>query len=313
MMANGVPNLFATTILTLMTMAGFSSTLHVYPAATRSIARALVLSSAAVGCFSVIELTLLAEKFIGYWAATDGVRSISTMFNPNNLGLYLGAAFLILPWAAFSRRMTVALAVPILFGLAASGSRTAWVALIVCLLGLLLSPSAGRRLRQDAIRYRWLLGGVLTLVVAVMPVIMMFTNELGIESQNRGADIYTASIRWTNFIAYIEQIDVHSLLPDLLDKNTNRIQDNVYLILFNTFGMVGFMFMLMVTVMGLRSGPKLPDNGRLAWSILLVYYLVSGLSGSFINSFPNNQLFFIALGGALVPRAFVQRIRVKAL
>lgn len=313
LMLGGAPNLFATTVLTIGAMAGFASTLQVYPTATRSIARVVVLSGASVGCFSVIELTLLAEKFVGYWAATGGVRSISTMFNPNNLGLYLGAAFLILPWAAFSRRTSVALAAPILFGLVASGSRTAWVSLILCLLVLFLLPNTGRGLRRAAIRYRYLLWIMLALTVATIPLAMKIIDNFGIESENRGTDTYTASIRWTNFEAYVEQIDEYSLLPDLSDKRTERIQDNVYLVLFNTFGMGGFMVMLMALAAGMRPGPILPENGRLAWRLLLAYYLVSGLSGSFINSFPNNQMFFIALGGALVPRAIALRKKAEAL
>lgn len=307
LLAGGIPNLFATTVFTLATMAGFATTLQVYPAHTRAIARAVVFSAAAVGCLSVIELTVLAERFLGYWAATGGIRSISTMFNPNNLGLYLGAAILILPWVALSQRMMLLLSVPILFGLAVSGSRTAWVSMFVCLLVLFLLPNAGRGLRHVAIRYRWLLGFLLAVMVATTLLVMSSINMIGIESESRGSDLYTANLRWSNFLAYVEQIDSYSLLPDILDKRVNHIQDSVYLILFNTFGLTGFIVLSIVLGLGLRTGPRLPDNGHLAWRILLAYYLVSGLSGSFINSFPNNQLFFIALGGAFAPRAIGSR------
>jgi hypothetical protein len=307
LLTGGIPNLFATTVLTLATMAGFSCTLQVYPAYTREIARAVVFSAAAVGCLSVIELTLLADKFLGYWAATGGIRSISTMFNPNNLGLYLGAAILILPWVALSRGMMLVLSVPILFGLAASGSRTAWVSMIVCLLVLFFLPNAGRGMREVVIRYRWYLGFLLAIMVATMFLVMGAINTISIESEGRGGDLLTANIRWENFVAYLEQIDGNSLLPDLSDKRVAHIQDNVYLVFFNTFGLVCFIVLSIVLGLGLRTGPRLPDNGRFAWGILTTYYLVSGLSGSFINSFPNNQLFFIALGGFLVPRAIARR------
>ena len=117
-----------------------------------------------------------------------------------------------------------------------------------------------------------------------------------IPNENRGGDLYTASVRWNNFFAYLEQMDLFSLLPDVLDKRVDHVQDSVYLILVNTFGLVGFVILLILSGICMRSGPRLPENGRLAWGILLTYYIVSGLSGSFINSFPNNQLFFIVLG-----------------
>lgn len=307
LLAGGVPNIFATTVLTLATMAGFASTLQVYPAYTRAIARAVVFSAAATGCLSVVELTLLTEKFLGYWAATGGIRSISTMFNPNNLGLYLGAAILILPWVALSRGLMLLLSVPILFGLAASGSRTAWVSMIVCLLVLFFLPNAGRGLRHVVFRNRWLLGFLLAVIFATTLLVMGAINTIGIESGSRGGDLHTANIRWANFVAYVEQIDGYNLLPDLSDKRVDHIQDNVYLVLFNTFGLACFIVLSIVLGLGLCTGPRLPDNGRFIWGILTIYYLVSGLSGSFINSFPNNQLFFIALGGFLVPRAIARR------
>ncbi|EEL2474692.1 O-antigen polymerase, partial [Salmonella enterica] len=32
------------------------------------------------------------------------------------------------------------------------------------------------------------------------------------------------------------------------------------------------------------------------WRVIFIYFLISGLSNSFINSFPVNQLFFISCG-----------------
>jgi hypothetical protein len=310
LLTEGAPNLFSTTVLTLFTMLGLSCTIRLYPEATRLIAASIVWSAALVGCFSVAELTLLAEKFLGYWAATGGVRSISTMFNPNNLGLYLGAALLLLPWATQRQRTMVILAIPIVFGLVASGSRTAWVSLIICLLFLLFAPRAGSSLRRKIIQYKW----VLSLgVISIFVVIYLFVDVLrviGIDNEARGVDLYTASIRWTNFISYIQKIDGYILLPDISDERVSLIQDNAFLVIFNTFGAI-FCGIFLLIFLSLRLGPKLADNGRLAWLMLVFYYLVSGLSGSFINSFPNNQLFFIALGGAFIPLSLVSSLKVR--
>lgn len=309
LMTGGTPNIFAITVLTLTTMVGFSCLLQAHPEATRAIARSIAFSAAVVGCFSVVELTVLADNFLAYWAATGGVRSISTMFNPNNLGIYMGASLLILPWAALSRRATAVLAAPILFGLGASGSRTSWVSVFICLTILFVLPRTGRALRRGVLQYKWVLLVLAAGVIAAIPLFIEIVQVLGVESENRGADLYTASVRLTHFLEYLDLIDDYSLLPDVADERADLIQDSVYLTLFNTFGATGCIVMLMALAGGLRRGPVLPDNGRMAWSLLLGYYLVVGLSASFVNSFPNNQLFFIALGGAFVPRVVAWRSR----
>jgi hypothetical protein len=304
----GSPNLFSTTVLTLITMAGLSCTLQIYPRSTRLIARSIVWSAALVGCISGVELTLLAENFISYWTSTGGVRSISTMFNPNNLGLYLGAALILLPWATQSGLAMISLAMPILFGFAVSGSRTAWFSLAVCLLALLLAPKSGKELRRTIFKYKKTMWLVAVGMLAVGSFFINTIAEIGIDSEGRGTDLYTASIRWTNFVAYLEQIDEYSLFPDINDRRVDLIQDNAYLIVFNTFGLI-LCFILSLTLLNLKRGPPLADNGNLAWIVLFFYYLISGLSGSFINSFPNNQLFFIALGASFVPRSFEHILR----
>lgn len=299
----GPPNLFATSVLAMLTMVGFSCLLTVFPHATRGLARTVVWSGALVGIFSMIELTVLAEKFIPYWAATGGVRSIATLFNPNNLGMYAGAALLLMPWAQLTRRSGVCLCIPLCFALIASGSRTAWIALAACLLVLLASSNgAARRLRCAMVRYRMAILIVLGLVLAAALAVASLLEQTGIESENRGANLLTASIRWTNFVAYIDALGWHSLLPDTLDKQAHLIQDNVYLVVFNVLGGLGLLLSIAMLATLTRPQRKVPREDRAAWRLLMVYFLVSGLSGTFLNSFPNNQLFFIALGGLLAPR-----------
>ncbi len=299
----GPTNLFATSVLAMLTMVGFSCLLTVFPRATSGLARAVVWSGALVGIFSMVELTILAEKFIPYWAATGGVRSISTLFNPNNLGMYVGAALLLMPWAQLTRRLSVYLSVPLCFALIASGSRTAWVALAACVLVLLASRNgAARRLRRAMVRYRIAILVVLALMVAAAVTVASLLQQTGIESENRGADLFTASIRWTNFLAYLDGLGWHSLLPDTLDEQAHLIQDNVYLVLLNVLGGLGLLLSIAMLATLARPQRNVPREDRAAWRLLMMYFLISGLSGTFLNSFPNNQLFFIALGGLLAPR-----------
>lgn len=52
----------------------------------------ILIGSAVIVAFgSIAELVLLHGNLLAYWAQTGGVRSISTLLNPNNLGLYQGA------------------------------------------------------------------------------------------------------------------------------------------------------------------------------------------------------------------------------
>jgi hypothetical protein len=304
LLATGAPNIFATSVLTFATMVGMTCLLDAYPQATRAIARTVVWSGGLVGCLSIVELTVLADRFIGYWAATGGVRSVSTLFNPNNLGMYLGAALLLIPWAGLGRATNIALFIPLVFGIAASGSRTAWVSLAVCLLFLLVSGhSTARALRRELVRYRLAIALLLVLAVLAIVGLRSMAEAIGIDTENRGADLYTASIRWNNFVGYLDRLGPESLLPDSLDERADLIQDNFYLVLFNIFGGGGIVVSIVLLVAFTQRQRRIPREERAAWSLLVAYFLLSGLSNSFLNSFPNNQLFFIAVGGLLASRS----------
>jgi hypothetical protein len=286
-------------------MVGLISFFRIHHDKSRDISRTIVLSGFIVGVFSILELTIFSENLIGYWAVTGGVRSISTLFNPNNLGLYLGVCLLMLALTGYSKRNLVIIGLPILFGFLMSGSRTAWVSFFATFVFLSLTRgSAGSLLRRVLFRNFYLLT-VLTALIAIfvifLPIMLQILELDHILSENRGVDFYTADIRLQNFFAYISSLNFMSLFPDFLDERSGFIQDNLYLIVFNSTGIFGLILLIIFFMVAFRRNFYIPKIDATIWGAVIFYYLISGLSGSFLNSFPNNQLFFLALGAILIP------------
>lgn len=96
----------------------------------------IIMSCFIVGLFSIYEVLFLQDLFQAHWARTGGMRSISTMFNPNNLGQYLCAGLIFILFSDYKKNIKFILMMPILFGIVMSGSRTAWFSIV-----LLIIPS----------------------------------------------------------------------------------------------------------------------------------------------------------------------------
>jgi hypothetical protein len=266
------------------------------------IGRVIVLCGAGVGIFSIIEITVLASLFESAWASTGSIRSISTLFNPNNLGLYVGVALILLPYMRLKTLWTALCGALLTFSLVASGSRTAWVSLVIVLTcALVVSADARRRFFGLLHRHlpKLLLTGVA--LAAVYAIYLTFSTPPQVEVTHRGADLYTASVRWSNFLSFLNLIDGGLLIPDTLGERADLIQDNFYLVVLNSFGIVGLAAFL--TVLATHFSPWRNRNPDLfPWKLVFVFYMVSGLSGSQLNSFPNNQLFFLSMGALWIYR-----------
>jgi hypothetical protein len=268
------------------------------------IGRVIVVCGAVVGIGSVIEITVLASLFESAWASNGSIRSISTLFNPNNLGLYVGVALVLLPYMRLKTVWTALCGALLMFSLAASGSRTAWVALVVVLIYALI-VSADARARLSGLLHRHLPQLLLTGIVlaGVYAIYLAFSKppEIEVQVANRGADLYTASIRWDNFVRFISHIDAGLLFPDLLGERADFIQDNFYLVAINSFGVIGILAFL--AFLATHFSPwRNPNPDLFPWKLVFVFYMVSGLSGSQLNSFPNNQLFFLSMGAIWIYR-----------
>ena len=289
-------------MLTLASMGGFISVLHVWRERAELVARIVVYSGVIVGLFSMIELTVLSELFQSYWASTDGVRSVSTMFNPNNLGLYMGVCLIFVPFMKIRVYKKILCSLPIMFAFIASGSRTAWISLVtIILLVAVLDKTVLNRVIKYLKRYVFLF--CVVFVAAVIGFLISWTQtELGQHEGNyRGASLYTANIRLENFYSYLNTLDLSIFLPDVLGVRSHLIQDNVYLIAMSSFGIIPLVFLALFFLS--QFNIAINENMEIrVWCWVFVYYMISGLSGSFLNSFPNNQLFFISVGAIFVGR-----------
>ena len=266
------------------------------------IGRTIVVSGAIVGVLSIVEVTVLTALFESAWASTGSIRSVSTLFNPNNLGLYVGVALVLLPFMRMRTLWTAICAALLIFALVASGSRTAWVSLMLILVYTLI-VDANARSRLAGLLHRNLSQALLSgiALAGVYAVYQAFSSPPDIEVTSRGADLYTASIRWDNFVTFLGLIDVGLLFPDHLGERADYIQDNFYLVILNSFGVVGVLLLLVFLVT--HFSPWRSRNPDLVpWKLVFAFYMVSGLSGSQLNSFPNNQLFFMSMGALWIYR-----------
>lgn len=257
----------------------------------------LIWSGVAVGVFSIVELAFLRENLLAYWAQTGGVRSISTLLNPNNLGLYQGACLTLWGYMFNKGRAPLTPGLIMMFSLVASGSRTAMLAMLLMTMIAIVSDRSifhdiKARLKAHTIAFVSLLTAG---VIAVFSVKSIGISQ-NIEPFKRGADLHTLELRAQFATSFIEASDWTLLAPDVRSIREVFVQDNAFLSLINSHGLVvaGLLLWLLMTVPRVTTDANIEDLQ--AYRHLTVFYLVSGLSNSFLNSFPNNQLFFIAVG-----------------
>lgn len=275
------------------------------------IGRVVVLCGAVVGIFSIIELTIISSRFESYWNSTQSIRSISTLFNPNNLGLYVGAALLLLPYMQLKTLTSSLCGALLIFALVVSGSRTAWVALIVVFVYALLVSADARKLFFSMFHKKMpqlILTGVAFAIIYV--IYLVFGATPNFEIAHRGTDLYTASVRLGNLQSFIDLVDVGLFLPDTQGVRANFIQDNFYLVVLNSFGILG-LFLFLIFFMTYFSFWSKSKPELFPWKLIFVFYMVSGLSGSQLNSFPNNQLFFISIGAVWIYRPIFGRSQAR--
>ncbi|WP_433692499.1 hypothetical protein [Herbaspirillum seropedicae] len=260
------------------------------------ISRVIVICGAIVGVFSIVEIAFLGPLFEAFWKSTGSIRSVSTLFNPNNLGLYVGVALLLLPYMRLKKLWNVICGLLLFFPLAASGSRTAWVGLFVVFACQLMTASNTRRRIFEFLRRNLsplLLTGIV--LIAAYQFYLSYISQFDIVVANRGTDLYTASVRLSNLNSFVARIDDSLLFPDTQSLRAEFIQDNFYLIILNSFGLTGLLVFSSFFAIYF-STRHTPAAELRPWKFAFLFYMVSGLSVSQLNSFPNNLLFFLSMG-----------------
>lgn len=297
---NGSLSISAVTLLSNAAFLGFILLIRVLDGSVSRLTSVLIWSGVLVSLGSIVELTLLRGNLLTYWSQTGGVRSISTLLNPNNLGLYQGACLTLWGYMFNKGRASLFPGVILMFSLVASGSRTAMVAMMLMAVVAVvwdrsIFAAIKARVKAHAIAFFCLATAG---IVSVFAVDSISATE-NIESYKRGTDLHTLELRAKFANRFIEASDWTLLAPDIHRIREVFVQDNAFLSLLNSHGfiVVGMLCWLLITIP--RQITQADPEDLWAYRHLLVFYLVSGLSNSFLNSFPNNQLFFIAIGAWL--------------
>ena len=171
------------------------------------ILNSVVLSALFVSFISFYEYFYMWPVLGDYWRATGGYRSVSTMLNPNNLGVYLGASLLILLlYSKFTFFLRFSAIIIITCALLMSGSRTAIVSTVISLLfGLFFS-------QRFKVRLSYLLCFIIFLIVLFG--FLVFVLMSGYLISDRYFNLETAFIRLDKYFSYLSMFDSSYFFPD---------------------------------------------------------------------------------------------------
>lgn len=253
-----------------------------------------VFSSFLVSLISFFEYFFMWPVLGDYWFYTGGYRSISTLLNPNNLGVYLGASLVILMLLdKFGSYLRFMMGGVIFTALLMSGSRTALLSLMVSLyLAWCLRCLKGGR--------KNLLLLMFSSSVMLVAILLIGWGVIGDFLVARGLD--SAYIRIEKYIYFISAIDGSYFFPDFAGERFFYTSENSYFHILNALGGVFFLMLFMVMIFFNLDFKRCRESAVCgALSILFFYYLVASCFENVFVSFPNNQLFFLAAGVFIRP------------
>lgn len=281
----------------IITMIGLCSVLGVATSDNViGLGRVIIFSGVLVSFIAVLEVCFLADLYAAYWAATGGVRAISTLLNPNNLGVYLGACLIlcfVIPGAVFSKALSVVI---LTVGMYLSGSRTAWLSFVIVFSLWFLNFGMGRVTKAS--RLVFFMISVLAVLVCAL-IIYSQADNFG-----RLQDFTSASIRLDKYMMYLSGFNINYFFPDFDGARLFLVSESSYFLLINAFGLIGILLVILLIfiMFGFRVSmmPYFP--------YLVLYYIIVFFFENMVNSFPNNQLFLLSLGSVLMLRSFVKNV-----
>ena len=225
----------------------------------------IVFSGILVSFISYYEYLFMEPVLGDYWRNTGGYRSISTLLNPNNLGMYLGATILLLLKSKAMSGYKPIILIILLSSLLMSGSRTAVVALVFVVIVTSIFSSSG------SINLKNLIGWLVAMGGGVM---FLLFNQW--DAPERMVNMETATIRVNKYADYILSVDASYLLPDFNGVRIDAVSENAYFYLLNAFGLLFFLFSVFV----LSVFFQVRDFGErslegLAFKSVFLYYLIA--------------------------------------
>lgn len=259
-----------------------------------------IFSAFFVSLVSFYEYFFMWPVLGDYWLATGGYRSVSTLLNPNNLGVYLGGAIVVLliskPYSLIFRMVVGGV---VFCALIMSGSRTALVSVVVPLFFALVFS------RFLVVRINVLILGFAGL--ALLSALLFLAPWLDVASGFRGTE--TASIRLDKYAYFISSFDSSYLEPDFSEDRFFYTSENSYFHMLNSLGLIVVLLLLLGGLFfKLDTSRSKEGPSAKAMSYLFLYYLIAFCFENVIVSFPNNQLFFFAAGIFLQPLRLAKRV-----
>lgn len=258
--------------------------------------KVVVATGVLLSFIAVIEVSLLSDIYASYWETTGGVRAVSTLLNPNNFGVYLGAClmlYLVIPGAVWGRLLS---AIAIVVGMYLSGSRTAWLAFIVVLIIWLLRFCIGRQVNISRLAFVFL-----AIFAGVALTLVLYNQSIGVE---RLQDFTFANIRVEKYLMYLSGFCSEYFYPDFDGARLHLVSESSYFLLINAFGLIGLGCVVMLVCFLYRL--------RVAWipffPYLVLYYVIVGFFENIVNSFPNNQLLLLSLGSVVALRPVFKKL-----
>jgi hypothetical protein len=226
--------------------------------------------------------------------ATDDYRSVSTLLNPNNLGIYLGAALLLLfSLTKHAVLLKVLFSTIIFTALLMTGSRTAFLSFICAGSIFYLLRGGWESFIKRLVIFSL---SALFFILALWLFVVMGVFSL----PERAFDFYTATIRLEKYFSYLINIDYTYILPDFYGYRIVEVSESGYFNYLNALGVpAAFMlfFYVLYFLFSSKSGGLVLPKG--VFGIIFLYYLVAMIFENVLMSFPNNQFFFIALGASI--------------
>lgn len=258
----------------------------------QKIASVIILSALFVSLISFYEFFFMWPVLGDYWRDTGGYRSVSTLLNPNNLGLYLGAAIMVLFLVENISKIKKILIFGIVFSsLLMTGSRTAWLSLFVAgSFAYLFNFGSSFSLKKTII----FISTGLLLSIIILNIILVG----GVSLPERATDMHTAELRIDKYLSYLLNFDKSYLIPDFHGERIDKVSESSYFYYFNSLGIIaGALFLLMALSLFYISLRSSCEKIYLSpFALIVGYYMFAMIFENVLMSFPNNQLFFLCVG-----------------
>lgn len=262
----------------------------------KELLKVVIVSSVLVSVISYFEYFIFEPVLGDFWRNTGGFRSVSTMLNPNNLGIYLGCSLIFLVFSnSFIGKTRLLFFITIAGAILLSGSRTAWLSFVATLSIGMVYRGHGKFSTTAATR------GALYILLILSTISFIMAVD-AIKLPERMVDFETAIIRLDKYFEYIYHLDETYIWPDIRMLRIDAVSESAY---FHFLNAVGFLcafpfFLYMLTRVNLPLICNFFSNrtGR-CFDVAAVYYAIAMLFENVFMSFPNNQLMFVVIGACI--------------